>query len=215
MSGPERVIFGFHTVLARLRAGARLMRVSSTRLDGMAGGGRHQGVVARVGAHSQMANALAALDDERRTPVSASPPIQAHSKSEFKRLDAQGANVVPPESARPTLTTDFTTTPLSTSGAWQEVESAPFGEMALLWHRAWRHAYPGQVINNETGECVLDSPTPEHKVVPHFASHWTPLTKPLSASGTWNGKERRHTIDTAIGVNDRRSSDTTNHHKEK
>ena len=76
MSGLERVIFGFHTVLARLRAdpksvievfldesrkdarakdfaaqveraGARLMRVSSSRLEGMAGGGRHQG--ARVG----------------------------------------------------------------------------------------------------------------------------------------------------------------------
>jgi 23S rRNA (guanosine2251-2'-O)-methyltransferase len=78
MSGKaERVVFGFHTVLARLRAdpksvvevfldetrkdarakdfaatversGARLMRVPATRLDGMAGGGRHQGVVARV-----------------------------------------------------------------------------------------------------------------------------------------------------------------------
>jgi 23S rRNA (guanosine2251-2'-O)-methyltransferase len=74
---PERVIFGFHTVLARLRAdpksvlevfldesrkdarakdfaaaveraGARLMRVAASRLDGMAGGGRHQGVAARV-----------------------------------------------------------------------------------------------------------------------------------------------------------------------
>jgi len=82
MSGPERVIFGFHTVLARLRAdpksvlevfldesrkdarardfaatvasaGARLMRVSSSRLEGMAGGGRHQGVVARVAAQAQ------------------------------------------------------------------------------------------------------------------------------------------------------------------
>jgi 23S rRNA (guanosine2251-2'-O)-methyltransferase len=79
---PERVIFGFHTVLAVLRAdpkavievyldesrkdarakdfaasveraGARLMRVPATRLDGMAGGGRHQGVVARVEAHSK------------------------------------------------------------------------------------------------------------------------------------------------------------------
>jgi 23S rRNA (guanosine2251-2'-O)-methyltransferase len=78
----ERIIFGFHTVLARLRAepksvlevfldesrkdarakdfaaqveraGARLMRVSSTRLEGMAGGGRHQGVVARVQANTQ------------------------------------------------------------------------------------------------------------------------------------------------------------------
>jgi 23S rRNA (guanosine2251-2'-O)-methyltransferase len=74
---PERIIFGFHTVLARLRAdsksvlevfldesrkdarakdfaaaveraGARLMRVAASRLDGMAGGGRHQGVAARV-----------------------------------------------------------------------------------------------------------------------------------------------------------------------
>ena len=82
MSGAERVIFGFHTVLARLRAdpkavlevfldesrkdarakdfaatvesaGARLMRVSSSRLEGMAGGGRHQGVVARVIANTQ------------------------------------------------------------------------------------------------------------------------------------------------------------------
>ena len=82
MSGPDRVIFGFHTVLARLRAepksvlevfldearkdarakdfaaqveraGARLMRVPAARLEGMAGGGRHQGVVARVQAHTQ------------------------------------------------------------------------------------------------------------------------------------------------------------------
>ena len=74
---PERIIFGFHTVLARLRAdpktvlevfldesrkdarakdfaaaversGARLMRVAASRLEGMAGGGRHQGVAARV-----------------------------------------------------------------------------------------------------------------------------------------------------------------------
>jgi len=81
-SDAERVIFGFHTVLARLRAdpksvlevfldesrkdarakdfavqveraGARLMRVSATRLEGMAGGGRHQGVVARVQVNSQ------------------------------------------------------------------------------------------------------------------------------------------------------------------
>ncbi|OGA67638.1 MAG: 23S rRNA (guanosine(2251)-2'-O)-methyltransferase RlmB [Betaproteobacteria bacterium RIFCSPLOWO2_12_FULL_68_20] len=72
-----RVVFGFHAVLARLRAdpssvleifldegrhdvrakglehaaeqaGARLMRVPTKRLDGFYGGGRHQGVVARV-----------------------------------------------------------------------------------------------------------------------------------------------------------------------
>ena len=82
MNAAERVIFGFHTVLARLRAdpksvlevfldgsrkdarardfaaqvesaGVRLMRVAVDRLEGMAGGGRHQGVVARVAAQSQ------------------------------------------------------------------------------------------------------------------------------------------------------------------
>ncbi len=71
------MVFGFHAVLARLRAdpksvleifldearqdargkdlaaaaeraGVRLMRVASKRLDGFYGGGRHQGVVARV-----------------------------------------------------------------------------------------------------------------------------------------------------------------------
>jgi 23S rRNA (guanosine2251-2'-O)-methyltransferase len=80
MSGPPReprVVFGFHAVLARLRAdpasvlelyvdatrhdarirdvatqaeraGVKVMRVPTKRLDGFYGGGRHQGVVARV-----------------------------------------------------------------------------------------------------------------------------------------------------------------------
>lgn len=93
---PERVIFGFHTVLARLRAdpksvlevfldesrkdarakdfaaaveraGARLMRVSPTRLDGMAGGGRHQGVAARVEVNTQK-QTLEELLESLKTP---------------------------------------------------------------------------------------------------------------------------------------------------
>lgn len=81
MSGPggaePRVVYGFHAVLASLRAdaasvieifldearqdarakdlvaaadkaGIKVMRVSAKRLDGFQGGGRHQGVVARV-----------------------------------------------------------------------------------------------------------------------------------------------------------------------
>src|SRR5436190_3365544 len=77
MSREPRVVFGFHAVLARLRADpssvleifldearndgrgkdlvtaaersvVRLMRVPTKRLDGFYGGGRHQGVVARV-----------------------------------------------------------------------------------------------------------------------------------------------------------------------
>jgi 23S rRNA (guanosine2251-2'-O)-methyltransferase len=76
-SREPRVVFGFHAVLARLRAdpksvveifldetrndargkdlvaiaertGVRVMRVPTKRLDGFYGGGRHQGVVARV-----------------------------------------------------------------------------------------------------------------------------------------------------------------------
>src|SRR5882672_1191016 len=65
---PTRAVFGFHAVLARLRADASsvvelyldenrkdarakdlaLMRVPTKRLDGFDGGGRHQGVVAMV-----------------------------------------------------------------------------------------------------------------------------------------------------------------------
>ena len=81
-SAGERVIFGFHSVLARLRAepasvlevfldesrrdvrardfaaqveraGVRLLRVPAARLAGLAGEGRHQGVVARVKVQTQ------------------------------------------------------------------------------------------------------------------------------------------------------------------
>ena len=83
-----RVVFGFHAVLARLRAdpksvleifvdetrndarirdavavaeraGVRVMRVPTKRLDGFYGGGRHQGVVARV----EVKSAGESLDD--------------------------------------------------------------------------------------------------------------------------------------------------------
>jgi len=98
VSGAERVIFGFHTVLARLRAdpksvlevfldearkdarakdfaaavasaGARLMRVSAARLEGMAGGGRHQGVVARVAANTQKQTLEELLDGLQGPPL--------------------------------------------------------------------------------------------------------------------------------------------------
>lgn len=84
----ERVVFGFHAVLARLRsepasvlevfldearndarakdvaivaerAGVQLMRVPGKRLDGFYGGARHQGVVARV----QVRNFGESVDD--------------------------------------------------------------------------------------------------------------------------------------------------------
>ena len=97
MSDPARMIFGFHAVLARLRAepksvlevyldearkdarardfaaqaeraGARLMRVPAARLDGMAGGVRHQGVAARVAASAQK-RALEELLDGLQGPA--------------------------------------------------------------------------------------------------------------------------------------------------
>src|SRR5688500_17249236 len=87
-SREPRVVFGFHAVLARLRAdpksvleifldetrndargkdlisvaeraGVRLMRVPTKRLDGFYGGGRHQGVVARV----EVKNVIDDLDE--------------------------------------------------------------------------------------------------------------------------------------------------------
>ena len=83
-----RVVFGFHAILARLRAdpssvvelfvdetrndarirdlattaersGVRVMRVPTKRLDGFYGGGRHQGVVARI----EMKRAADTLDE--------------------------------------------------------------------------------------------------------------------------------------------------------
>src|SRR5919197_4055782 len=91
-----RVVFGFHAVLARLRAdpksvleifldearndtrgkdlaaaaeraGVRLMRVPTKRLDGFYGGWRHQGVVARVTVKS-LGDSLDDLLDEVQEP---------------------------------------------------------------------------------------------------------------------------------------------------
>jgi 23S rRNA (guanosine2251-2'-O)-methyltransferase len=92
-----RVVFGFHAVLARLRAdpksvleifldetrrdaratdlaavaersGVRLMRVPTKRLDGFYGGGRHQGVVARVEV-KKVADSLEELLDQVEKPL--------------------------------------------------------------------------------------------------------------------------------------------------
>ena len=92
-----RVVFGFHAVLARLRAdpksvvevfldetrndgrakdlaavaeraGVRVMRVPTKRLDGFYGGGRHQGIVARVrprDEHADLDEILARLQEPR------------------------------------------------------------------------------------------------------------------------------------------------------
>ena len=93
-----RVVFGFHAVLARLRAdpgtvlevfldearndarardlaavaertGVRLMRVPVKRLDGFYGGGRHQGVVARIEIHSAKDNLEEILEGLQTPPL--------------------------------------------------------------------------------------------------------------------------------------------------
>jgi 23S rRNA (guanosine2251-2'-O)-methyltransferase len=108
MAGASKFIFGFHAVLARIRQhpgdvleiyldsarqdarandlsrlaerlGLRMFAVDGARLDGMAGGGRHQGVAARVHelaqAHSldqvleNLEAAQAALPASERTPA--------------------------------------------------------------------------------------------------------------------------------------------------
>ncbi len=94
----SRVVFGFHAVLARLRAdpatvveifldqgrndargkdlaaaaeraGVRLMRVPTKRLDGFYGGGRHQGVVARIEVHTSKDNLEEILQDVQAPPL--------------------------------------------------------------------------------------------------------------------------------------------------
>jgi len=51
------------------RAGARLMRVSVSRLEGMAGDGRHQGVVARVQANAQKQTLEELLENLKVPPL--------------------------------------------------------------------------------------------------------------------------------------------------
>lgn len=92
-----RVVFGFHAILARLRAdpasvieilmdesrgdarirdlaataeraGVRVMRVPTKRLDGFYGGGRHQGVVARISL-KDLAQDLDELLDQVENPL--------------------------------------------------------------------------------------------------------------------------------------------------
>lgn len=94
----DRYIYGFHAVTARLRQdasavreihfdasrrdprmralldlaqskGARLMEADAARLDGIARGGRHQGVVARVEAASRAADLDEVLDGLREPPL--------------------------------------------------------------------------------------------------------------------------------------------------
>lgn len=94
----ERIIFGFHSVLARLRSqprtvteilldekrqdgrardliasaerlGLHVMRVPIARLDGLGGQARHQGVMARIQVSAQRASLDDLLDELEETPL--------------------------------------------------------------------------------------------------------------------------------------------------
>ena len=79
----------------------------------------------------------------------------------------------------------------SAKAQWQPIETAPLGKMVLLMAGGWRHEWPGQVISHDTGECVLDSPTPEHQVAAHFAWQWMPLLAPGLTIRTAAASEQR------------------------
>jgi 23S rRNA (guanosine2251-2'-O)-methyltransferase len=95
---PERVLVGFHAVIARLRAdpvsvieiladekrhdarladvlrlaetsGVRVLRVPAKRLDGFYGGGRHQGIVARVAQRDERSSLEDVLDRLAEPPL--------------------------------------------------------------------------------------------------------------------------------------------------
>jgi 23S rRNA (guanosine2251-2'-O)-methyltransferase len=120
-----RVVFGFHAILARLRAdpksvleifvdetrndargkdlisiaersGVRVMRVPTKRLDGFYGGGRHQGVVARVEVKSMADNLDDVLDQvEKPLLLVLDGVTDPHNLGACLRVaNAAGANAV-------------------------------------------------------------------------------------------------------------------------
>jgi 23S rRNA (guanosine2251-2'-O)-methyltransferase len=121
-----RVLIGFHAVLARLRAdatsvieiladetrndariadvlrlaeqcGVRVIRVPSRRLDGFYGGGRHQGIVARVAPRDERASLAGLLDAIPEPPLLLvlDGVTDPHNLGACLRVaDAAGANAV-------------------------------------------------------------------------------------------------------------------------
>ena len=64
---------------------------------------------------------------------------------------------------------------------WQPIETAPLGEMVLLWDQVWRHAFPGQRNGKAMGyyaPVYVDTCETEAKGWQPIASHWMPLPKP-------------------------------------
>lgn len=60
---------------------------------------------------------------------------------------------------------------------WQSIDTAPLGETVWLWHRAWRHAFPG-ARTGDYGAVYIDTCETEARGWPGNATHWMPMSKP-------------------------------------
>lgn len=61
--------------------------------------------------------------------------------------------------------------------AWKPIDTAPLGKMVWLWHRAWRHPFPGQRCG-ENGAVVVDTCTVRATMWNTFATHWREMDEP-------------------------------------
>lgn len=60
---------------------------------------------------------------------------------------------------------------------WQPIETAPIGEVVLLWHPLWRHAYPGVALDNH-GSVHVDTLDPGPGGFLATARRWMPMPEP-------------------------------------
>lgn len=60
---------------------------------------------------------------------------------------------------------------------WQDISTAPIGEMVWLWAPAWRHAFPGMRIA-DSGLCLIDTCEPKAMGWETCASYWMPMSSP-------------------------------------
>lgn len=67
--------------------------------------------------------------------------------------------------------------------AWKTIDTAPLGKMVWLWHRAWRHPFPGQCVNLETGMSVIDTCTARATTWDTHATHWREMDLPPGPQG--------------------------------
>jgi hypothetical protein len=60
---------------------------------------------------------------------------------------------------------------------WQPILTAPLGTIVLLWHRQWRHPFPGRRTGDH-GAVWVDNCEPVSFGWETFATHWLPLPTP-------------------------------------